>query len=149
MVTVEWWIIPALQTLALVIAYAVGHRLGRINPFPRRVGEFEVKASSIHGLGVFSTTVYDQDDLVGLYEGRVAWQDNDSHYFMTVQDEKTDEAGDVEQDMWGVIGDGPLMYLNDAREPSCYVDGVLIYAARAIGPGDELTIDYGYGEDWK
>lgn len=140
--------IPALQTLGPAVAYAVGHRIGRINPFPRRIGEFEVKTSSIHGLGVFSTSVYDQDDLVGLYEGRVAWEDNGSHYFMTVQEEKTaEEDGGEEQDMWGVIGDGPLMYLNDAKEPSCYVDGVLIYAARAIGPGDELTIDYGYDED--
>ncbi len=144
--TLEWGMIPALQTLGLAVAYAVGHRIGRINPFPRRIGEFEVRASSIHGLGVFSTSVYDEEDFVGIYTGRVVYGQWESPYYLAVQNEELNEKGEAEHDEWGIMGDGPLMYLNHSKDPTCHVDGALIYAARAIGPGDELTIDY--GEDW-
>lgn len=138
-----------LETLAILAAvlgaYALGRRTRPI--YPERVGEFEIKPSSIQGLGVFATVTYGKGDYVGVYEGRVvgshlSW----SPYYLMIDQDEEDEEGRVVHDGWGVEGDGPLKYLNHSDDPSCYIEGIFVYAARDLRGGEELTISY--GEDW-
>jgi len=93
-----------------------------------------VKPSPIHGLGLFAGKTQIRGELLGLYDGSPTF-DVENPYTLI-------ETGkqDVE---WGVMGVGPLRYMNHARPATCSVDGFLIHARKGIPIGSELTIDYG------
>jgi SET domain-containing protein len=71
--------------------------------------------------------------LIGLYDGRVTFDVDHPKTLVDVAADGTE---------YGILGEGPLSYMNDSQNPNCDMDGFLIYAFRDIEPGEELTIDY-------
>jgi uncharacterized protein len=94
------------------------------------------------GLGLFSNTIFSKGELVIEYTGAlISNADADrrgGRYLFQVNSR------------WTVDGTGRenlSRYINHSCDPNCiaYTRGkrILIYARRAIGPGEELSYDYG------
>jgi Proteins containing SET domain len=110
-------------------------------------GEYEVYApghvssvlrlgiSKIHRTGCFAVHPFVKGYLIGLYSGQMTF---DTEHPKTMHEVAADGTE------YGVKGEGPLSYMNHSKIPSCELDGFLIYAARVIDAGEELTIDYGW-----
>lgn len=95
----------------------------------------EIRASKIHGRGVFATQTYKRGDLVGVYEGIVTTRNTRSRFWLLM--------GEKDGVEWGVQGTNDLRYLNSSRTPNCRIDEALgVYALKRIAPGDELTFEY-------
>lgn len=138
-----YFLICLLVAGTMGVGVFMGWQLAK-QPKERKLDEFVIKKSAIHGLGCFSTKRYEKGDYVGFYGGRIAWgRAEDDPYFLVLGEEKYD-GDEVE---WGVIGDGPLMYVNHSEDANLDCgDGPFLYAARLIKRGEELTLDYD-GED--
>jgi SET domain-containing protein len=109
----------------------------------------EVRASPLHGLGVFATQRIRRGTRIIEYVGeRVShaeadrrYEDkdaNDAHTFLFIVDARTViDAG---------VGGNEARFVNHACEPNCesVIENrrVFIEAVRAIEPGEELTYDY-------
>jgi hypothetical protein len=94
-----------------------------------------VAASPIHGWGLFARERLEAGLYIGTYLGPDA-QRNGSHVLWV-------EAGNG----WvGRRGFNRLRYLNHSARPNAEFDGFDLYARRAIAPGEEITIDYGWDD---
>lgn len=93
-----------------------------------------VRRSYIHGRGLFTKRVIEEETYLGDYMGRRAFE-NGSHVLWT----ETDDGREI-----GRHGQNNLRYLNHSTDPSCEFCGFELYAIREIEAGEELTIDYGY-----
>lgn len=96
----------------------------------------EVRASAIHGQGVFATRVLARDSWIGCYEG--ARTEENGTYVLWVEFEDGETVG--------IDGDNALRYLNHAHRPNAEFRGDQLFALREIAAGEEITFDY--GEDW-
>jgi len=110
---------------------------------------FEVRQSTLHGLGVFATRRIGKGTRLLEYCGeRVSHEEadrryqhkdgTDNHTFLFIVDARTViDAG---------VGGNEARYVNHACEPNCESvieqGRVFIDALRSIGPGEELTYDY-------
>ncbi|HUI59594.1 MAG TPA: SET domain-containing protein-lysine N-methyltransferase [Steroidobacteraceae bacterium] len=110
---------------------------------------FEVRRSSVHGLGVFATRAIAKGTRIIEYLGeRVSHaeadrryetkDENDSHTFLFIVDSRTViDAG---------VDGNDARYINHSCDPNCesVVEGRRVYieAIRTIEPGTELTYDY-------
>ena len=109
----------------------------------------EVRASQVHGLGVFALRRIKQGTRIIEYVGerishgdadrRYAGKDaNDNHTFLFIVDAKTViDAG---------VGGNEARFVNHSCDPNCesVIENRCVYidALRAIEPGEELTYDY-------
>lgn len=115
---------------------------------------FEVRASSIHGLGGFATRTLRRGERVGEYVGeRVSHAEADRRYddetmpqhhtfLFTVSSRVVIDAA---------VGGNDTRFINHSCAPNCEAvirDGrVFIQARRAISPSTELFYDYAYERD--
>lgn len=98
--------------------------------------QIEVRASTIHGRGLFATKRIAKGKLVGVFEGVVTKKD-DTHVLWT-QDE---------DDVWhGLRVTNELKYANHSASPNTETDGTHLHALRTIQAGEEIT--FHYGEEW-
>jgi len=97
--------------------------------------KIEVKASPIHGKGLYADQRITKGSHIGDYEGPVATKD--STYVLWV--------GEVGEEV-GVLGQNELKYLNHRSKPNAEFDGVSLFAIKNITKGSEITIHY--GEEW-
>jgi uncharacterized protein len=109
-----------------------------------------VKASGVHGKGVYAKRAISTDEIIIEYLGeRISWQEalnrhphdpKDPHhtFYFHVTDEVTIDAK---------FGGNDARWINHACEPNCEADEtdgrVFIKALRDIAPGEELFYDYG------
>ena len=101
--------------------------------YPDLTWLFQMKASRIHGKGLFARIPIQESQYLGSYDGRTT-HENGMHV-LWVQD----TSG-----KWvGRDGENLLRYINHATPPNAEFDGFDLYALRAIQPGEEITIDYG------
>ncbi len=96
-----------------------------------------VAASPIHGRGLFASRPLTGGELIGVYDGpRV---EEDGTYVLWVEDEP---GGG-----WtGYDGRNEMRFLNHSTAPNAEMDGLDCYALVDIPAGDEITIDYGWGD---
>ena len=105
--------------------------------------KFAIKRGT-HGLGLFSNAAFKKGDLVTEYTGETVSTaeanrrggqylfEINEHYVVDGKDRKNESR-----------------YINHSCRPNCYPEidekeeHILIYAKRAIKPGEELTYDYG------
>lgn len=97
----------------------------------------EVRASSIHGMGVFATDKIRRGERIGRYVGYRT--NRDGRYVLWV----TGKKGEWQ----GYRGYGRLRFLNHRSDPNSEFRGVDLYATRTIRPGEEIT--FHYGEEWE
>ena len=118
-------------------SWAGERRLPKPDP-PETDPGFEVRESKVHGQGVFATRWWKPGDLVGLYEGYIV-VDSEHPHVVWLQDE--------EERYFGIMGTGPLSYLNHADDGDHNAilasNSPFIYARKNILPGEEMFIDYG------
>lgn len=118
---------------------------------------FDVRESSIQGLGAFATCVIRKGQRIIEYGGeRISNEEADRRYdesrmrrhhtFLFTLDARTVVDGAVDG--------GPAIYINHSCDPNCeaVITGkhIYIHALRTIYPGEELSYDYQYertGED--
>lgn len=98
-----------------------------------------VKTSRIHGSGVFADAFIAEGEKIGTYHGRHAKRNG--KYVLWITDPDGTE--------YGISGTNKLRFLNHSAEPNTEFDGPVLYAARNIHPGDEVTFHYGKAfEKW-
>lgn len=108
-------------------------------------GSIEVRASGVHGRGVYATEPIAKDTQIIEYTGqRILWEDvpcdlDDPHTFLFGLENGTDVI-DPE------IGGNEARWINHSCDPNCEAieeEGrVFIYALRDLQPGEELFYDY-------
>jgi len=98
--------------------------------------KFEVKASQIHGQGVFAKKRFRRDAFVGVYEGGETTE-NDTYVLWVEYDD-----GQIV----GIDGRNELRCLNHSSKPNAEFRGDRLFALREIRPGAEITFDY--GDEW-
>ena len=92
--------------------------------------------SLIHGTGLFSKAAIEEGELIGLFEGTVA-DENDIHVLWYEED-----------DTWKAMNvDNVLKFANHSKTPNVEVVGLEMYALRPIPPGEEIVFDY--GDEWE
>lgn len=96
-----------------------------------------VAPSPIHGKGLYARVPIEAGRYIGTYEGPAAKR-NGSHVLWVY---------DTDGSTTGRRGMNALRYLNHSARPLAEFDGFDLYALRAIGPGEEITIDYNGGMD--
>lgn len=95
----------------------------------------EVKASRIHGRGLFSSSPIEKGGYIGRFEGEPTTE-NDEHVLWY-----------EENGRWqGLYVQNILRYINHSKDPNTEVVGRDLFAVRQIKAGEELTFDY--GEEW-
>jgi uncharacterized protein len=121
--------------------------MSAVHPLPPLL--IEVRASPLHGLGVFALQRIARGKRIIEYVGeRISHQEadrryqhkpaSDSHTFLFIADDTTViDAG---------VAGNEARFVNHACEPNCesVIEGsrVFIDALRSIAPGEELTYDY-------
>ncbi len=98
--------------------------------------DYEVKASPIHGKGLFATREIKKDRLIGTYEGPETSEDGT--YVLWCYDE--------EDNLFGIDGRNDLRFANHSSRPNAIFLGDELIALRPIEPGEEIT--FHYGDDW-
>ena len=96
-----------------------------------------VAKSSIHGRGVFASSMISTGTKIGDYLGVPTTRDG--RYVLWL------DAGD---DRWiGIRGTTELKYLNHSSSPNAEFNHLgELFALQDISPGEEITIHY--GDDW-
>jgi len=97
---------------------------------------FVVKASPIHGRGVFATSELRRYEYIAKFGG-TRTTENGIHVLWVI-----DEEGNE----MGIRGNTGLRYLNHSSRPNAEFRGAELYALRNIRPGQEITLHY--GDDW-
>ncbi|MEY4579669.1 MAG: hypothetical protein RL701_4372 [Pseudomonadota bacterium] len=93
----------------------------------------EVRASPIHGRGVFTIRRVQRGAWLGNYEGVPA--SRNGRYVLWVEQEDGRPLG--------ISGRNALRFLNHSQTPNACFYGEELFALRNIAAGSELTIDYG------
>lgn len=102
----------------------------------RSSGRLRVGTSEIHGQGLFAARHLTAGSRIGTYEGTQTAEDG--MHVLWVEE--------AEGEWIGYEGRNCLRYLNHSSDPNAEMDGRECYALRDIGPGEEITIDYGWDE---
>ena len=97
-----------------------------------------VKASSIHGLGVFAQVDIPAFTYIGTYRGPITHEDG--MHVLWLYDEALD-------DWIGIDGENEMRFLNHSSDPNAEWSDVDLYATRWISAGEEITFDYGWDEE--
>jgi SET domain-containing protein len=110
----------------------------------KRPVQIEVRASGVHGRGVYAAQFIPEGARIIEYTGeRVSWEsapddDDDPHTFNFGL-----ENGDV---INPEVGGNDARWINHSCDPNCETveedDRIFIYAVRDIQPGEELLYDY-------
>jgi len=96
-----------------------------------------VDRSPIHGRGLFARQPIAKDEYLGSYEGRTTRR-NGMHVLWVWSEQ--DEC-------WqGIDGANEMRFLNHSDQPNADWWGTDLYALRAIAQGEEITFDYGWGD---
>lgn len=96
-----------------------------------------IKASAIHGRGLFARCDISRGTLIGSYEGKRT--KNDGKYVLWLED----DAGDA----YGINGRNETRYVNHSSRPNAVFEGPSLLAIRKITAGEEIT--HHYGDDWR
>ncbi len=97
-----------------------------------------VENSSIHGRGVFAQKDLPAFSFIGRYEGPMTHEDG--MHVLWLYDEQQDE--------WvGIDGQNEMRFLNHSDDPNAEWSDLDLYATRWISAGEEITFDYGWGDD--
>ena len=88
-----------------------------------------VLESVLHGKGVFSKRIIEAGERLGEYQGPSARRNGP--YVLWADDENARSGRNL------------LRYLNHSRRPNAEFEGFVLYARERIGPGEEVTFDYG------
>ncbi len=107
---------------------------------PRYTGNSKVcvKASAIHGLGVFAQIDIPAFTYIGTYRGPITHEDG--MHVLWLYDESLD-------DWFGIDGENEMRFLNHSSDPNAEWSDVDLYATRWISAGEEITFDYGWDEE--
>lgn len=97
-----------------------------------------VKDSPIHGRGVFARVDIPAFTFIGRYEGTPT--DEDGMHVLWLYD-------DTLETWVGIDGDNEMRFLNHSDDPNAEWFDVNLYATRWIAKGEEITFDYGWGEE--
>lgn len=97
---------------------------------------YEVRASTVHGAGLFATRDIPKDVLIGRAEGR-ATKRNGMHVLWYA-----DKSGESV----GLRVDNEVRYANHARPGNAAFYGAELWSLRRIRKGEEILFDY--GADW-
>jgi len=97
----------------------------------------EVRASPIHGRGVFARRRFRKGAWIATFEGRRT--DRDGMHVLWLVDEHGREVG--------IEGRNALRFLNHSSHPNAEFLGPDLHAVRNIQPGQEIT--FHYGPDWE
>ena len=107
-----------------------------------------VKDSSVHGMGLFTTTEHKEGQIITIIKGElinadecVRREDEGNVYIFYKDENEYIDASNHSQ----------LRYLNHSCNYNCDIDedengNLILFAAEDIQSGEELTIDYGYDE---
>jgi len=107
-----------------------------------------VKDSSVHGMGLFTTTEHKEGQIISIIKGElinadecVRREDEGNVYIFYKDENEYIDASNHSQ----------LRYLNHSCNYNCDIDedengNLILFAAEYIPSGEELTIDYGYDE---
>ena len=107
-----------------------------------------VKDSSVHGMGLFTTTEHKEGQIITIIKGElinadecVKREDEGNVYIFYKDEDEYIDASNHSQ----------LRYLNHSCNYNCDIDedengNLTLFAAEYIPSGEELTIDYGYDE---
>lgn len=99
----------------------------------------EIKASTIHGKGVFATVPIKKGTLIGQFEGKRTAKDG-MHVLWLFDEEK--------ECWYGIKGENSLIYLNHSPLPNAeFTNRGELFALKRIKRGEEITIHY--GEEWE
>lgn len=97
-----------------------------------------VDESPIHGRGLFARKAIAVDTLIGEYEGPTTLT-NGMHVLWIWSEER---------ERWeGIDGKNEMRFLNHSDTPNADWWGCELYAIKPIAAGEEITFDYGWGED--
>lgn len=97
-----------------------------------------VKTSPIHGRGVFARVDIPAFTYIGRYEGTTT--DEDGMHVLWLYDEALES--------WvGVDGENEMRFLNHSDDPNAEWSDLDLYATRWIAKGEEITFDYGWGDE--
>ncbi len=95
---------------------------------------FEIKTSSIHGKGLFATQLIPEGAIIGVIEGRPTREDGPHVLWIT--------------DDMGIDVRNAMRYINHSPRPNAaYFDDGEVIALQAITPGEEITHNYGGGDE--
>lgn len=110
----------------------------------------EVRASSVHGKGVFATKKIGEGELVITYTGEIiSWEEADERHPHNPDDPNHTFYFALENDrvIDGAVNGNDARWINHSCEPNCEAvedeESVDIYTVRKIKAGEELTYDYG------
>jgi len=94
-----------------------------------------VGRSGIHGRGLFAVRAIAAGEYIGTFSGPAARSDG-MHVLWVYPDDSAEPVGRVGRNL--------LRFLNHADDENAEFDGFDLYALRAIGVDEEVTIDYGW-----
>ncbi len=102
---------------------------------------YEIKDSPVHGKGLYALKHFAPGALIGVYEGRLVLEESPDGYVLWMED--------GEGRWFGILGDGPMKFINHSDSPNAILgsNSPFIYCARPIHPGDEIFISY--GDEWE
>jgi SET domain-containing protein len=109
-----------------------------VDPLIDTPGALVVGRSPIHGRGLFARVSIPAGTLLGEYAGRRGeWSPQAfvGNWTMRVGDQLRNAR----------LGGNLLRFVNHAKPPNVETIGFNFYAARDVGPGEEITMDYGHG----
>lgn len=120
-----------------------------VTPVPDSPFALEVRASEVHGKGVFAAERIAKDSEIIAYTGEIiSWEEADARhphnpaepnhtFYFSLEDETVID---------GAAGGNDARWINHSCEPNCQAfesdDGVFISSMRTIRSGEELTFDY-------
>jgi len=103
----------------------------------RAASRVEVRASPVHGRGLYARRRLRRGAYIASFEGRPTRRDGEHVLWVERED------GSVV----GIRGENELRFLNHARRPNAELRGTELYALRNIQPGHEILIHY--GDEWE
>lgn len=121
----------------LLTAHALrilGPLLGKLPTVLGLAGAVEVRASGIHGVGVFARREIKAGSVVGRFHGKRVERGG---MYVVKQPTGGEEVVRVELT-------GPYKFLNHACNPNAKFEGSILVAVRPIRADDEITMDYGH-----
>lgn len=97
-----------------------------------------VDESPIHGRGLFARKPIAVDALIGEYQGPTTLK-NGMHVLWIWSEKRK---------RWeGIDGKNEMRFLNHSDAPNADWWGTELYAIKPIAAGEEITFDYGWGDD--
>lgn len=129
--------------------HAHGERTANTRVVPDSPFALEVRASDVHGKGVFAVEKIAKDSEIIAYAGEViSWEEADARHPHNPDDPNHTFYFALEDDtvIDGAVNGNDARWINHSCEPNCQAveddDGVSIHSVRTIRAGEELTFDY-------